>query len=41
MHSILEFLKSLHSPEGIENLIRTGGLTLLTVIIFAETGLLL
>src|SRR5204862_1402670 len=32
---------SLHSPEGIENLIRAGGLTLLTAIIFSETGLLL
>ncbi len=41
MHELLEFLKTLHTPEGIENLVRTGGLTVLTIIVFAETGLLL
>ncbi len=41
MHAILDFLASLHSPEGIENLIRTGGLLALIAIVFSETGLLL
>jgi len=41
MHALFEFLHNLHSPEGIESLIRTGGLTLLVFIVFAETGLLL
>ncbi|HCU25182.1 MAG TPA: hypothetical protein DF383_09195 [Deltaproteobacteria bacterium] len=40
MHEWLELLKNLHTPEGIENLIRAGGLLALTGIIFAETGLL-
>lgn len=41
MHAILDFLASLHSPEGIENLIRTGGLFALIAVVFAETGLLI
>lgn len=41
MHEIWEFLKNLHSAEGIEHLIRTGGLSVLVLIVFAETGLLL
>src|SRR4051812_33764175 len=37
---ILGFLKSLHSAEGIGQIIRTGGLLTLVAIVFAETGLL-
>jgi len=40
MSQILEFLRSLHSAEGIGELIRTGGLIALIAIVFAETGLL-
>ncbi len=41
MQNLLDFFMSLHSAEGIENLIRTGGLLVLIAIIFSETGLLL
>jgi membrane-associated protein len=40
MEHVFEFLKNLHSSEGIIGLIRTGGLALIAFIIFAETGLL-
>ena len=40
MDSILDFFRSLHSPEGIADLIRSGGLIGLIAIVFAETGLL-
>lgn len=40
MQSILEFLRSLHSAEGLKHLIQTGGLVALIGIVFAETGLL-
>jgi len=40
MHSILEFIKTLHSTQGLEHLIATGGLLVLIGIVFAETGLL-
>lgn len=40
MHSILEFLKTLHSTQGIEQIIASGGLVVLVGIVFAETGLL-
>lgn len=40
MDGLLEFLKSLHSAEGLRTLIQTGGLITLIGIIFAETGLL-
>ncbi len=40
MQDILHFLTTLHTPEGIENLIRAGGLFVLIFIVFAETGLL-
>ena len=36
----MEFLHDLHSPEGLQKLIATGGYLLLFAIIFAETGLL-
>ncbi len=38
-HSILHFLQSLYSPEGLRELIRWGGPPLVCLIIFVETGL--
>ena len=40
VETILEFLKNLHSPEGITQIIISGGLLALVGIVFAETGLL-
>lgn len=40
MVEFLEILKNLHTPEGLEALIRSGGLIALIAIVFAETGLL-
>lgn len=40
MHSILEFIQTLHSTQGIEQIIAAGGLWVLIGIVFAETGLL-
>ena len=40
METLYHFLANLHTAEGIENLIRAGGLTVLIFIVFAETGLL-
>jgi membrane-associated protein len=40
MEAILHFLGNIHTPEGIEALIRSGGLLVLIAIVFAETGLL-
>lgn len=40
MESLYQFLTSLHTAEGIETIIRTGGLITLIFIVFAETGLL-
>lgn len=37
---MLEFLKNLHSPEGIGQIIQWGGVAALVAIVFAETGLL-
>ena len=39
MESILEFLKNLYQPERLVELIRSGGYTILSLIVFAETGL--
>ena len=39
MESIIEFLKSLYQPEKLVELIRSGGYTILSLIVFAETGL--
>jgi membrane-associated protein len=41
VHTILEFLKSLYSDEGLKNLIHAGGYLGLIGIVFAETGLLI
>jgi membrane-associated protein len=40
MTEILDWIKSLHSAEGISSLISTGGLIAIVAIVFAETGLL-
>jgi membrane-associated protein len=40
MESIVEFLRSLYTTEGLVAVIRTGGLLALVAIVFAETGLL-
>jgi len=37
---MLEWLHQLHTPDGIRALIAAGGLLVLTLIIFAETGVL-
>jgi membrane-associated protein len=39
LESIIEFLKSLYQPEKLVELIRSGGYTVLGLIVFAETGL--
>ena len=37
---MFEWLQQIHSPDGIRAMIAAGGLVVLTLIIFAETGLL-
>ena len=39
MDSAIEFLKSLYQPDKLVELIRSGGYTVLSLIVFAETGL--
>ena len=39
LESILHFLRSLYDPEGLKELIRTGGAPLVCTIVFIETGL--
>jgi membrane-associated protein len=38
LQTILHFLRSLYDPEGLKELIRTGGAPLICVIVFVETG---
>jgi membrane-associated protein len=38
LDSILHFLRSLYSTEGLKELIRSGGATLICAIVFVETG---
>jgi membrane-associated protein len=38
LQSILHFLHSLYSPEGLKELIRSGGAPLVCTIVFIETG---
>lgn len=40
LSELLEWVRQLHSDEGIRSLIAWGGLTILVAIVFAETGLL-
>jgi len=39
LHSLFHFLRSLFEPEGLKELIRTGGPLLICSIVFIETGL--
>ena len=39
LHSLFHFLRSLFEPEGLKELIRTGGPLLICTIVFVETGL--
>jgi membrane-associated protein len=41
METLLEFLRSLYSTEGLTRLLQAGGLVGITAIVFAETGLLI
>jgi membrane-associated protein len=38
LQSILHFLHSLYSPDGLKELIRSGGAPLICIIVFIETG---
>ena len=40
MHSIIEFFKNLYNSGFLEHMIHTGGIPVVTFIVFAETGLL-
>src|SRR5271156_5641818 len=40
MHSIIDFIKDLYNPLYMQGLVRSGGVPLLALIVFAETGLL-
>lgn len=41
METLIHLIQNLHTPEGLRQLIQTGGLVGLVGIIFAETGLLI
>jgi membrane-associated protein len=38
---LMEWLHQLHDPEGLKRLITSGGVVLLMIIVFSETGLLI
>ena len=38
LESLFHFLRSLYDPEGLKELIRTGGAPLICGIVFVETG---
>jgi membrane-associated protein len=38
LESIVHFLRSLYDPEGLKELIRSGGAPLVCIIVFVETG---
>jgi membrane-associated protein len=40
MHSIIDFLKNLHDSGHLQEMVRSGGVPLIALIVFAETGLL-
>jgi membrane-associated protein len=40
LYDLLNWVRQLHSDEGIRSIIQWGGLTVLVAIVFAETGLL-
>jgi len=41
MHSIIDFLKHLHDSGFLQHMVQTGGIPIVALIIFAETGLLI
>lgn len=41
MHAIFEFLKNLHDSGHLQEMVRSGGVPLVALIVFAETGLLI
>jgi membrane-associated protein len=40
MHSVLDFIKNLHDSGHLQELVHQGGIPLIALIVFAETGLL-
>jgi len=40
MHSIFDFIKNLHDSGHLQIMVRSGGVPLIALIVFAETGLL-
>jgi membrane-associated protein len=40
MHSIIDFIKDLYNPLYMQGLVHSGGVPLIALIVFAETGLL-
>jgi membrane-associated protein len=40
MHSIIDFIKNLYDPAYMQGLVHSGGVPLIAMIVFAETGLL-
>jgi len=38
LESIVHFLRSLYDPEGLKELIRSGGAPLVCTMVFVETG---
>ena len=40
MHSIIAFIKNLYDPAYMQGLVHSGGIPLIAMIVFAETGLL-
>ncbi len=41
MHTITDFLHTIGSPQGLQQLVSSGGMIALAIIIFAENGLLI
>ena len=40
MHSLIQFIRNLYDPAYIQSLIHSGGIPVIALIVFAETGLL-
>jgi len=40
MHSLIQFVRNLYDPNYIQSLIHSGGIPVIALILFAETGLL-
>jgi len=41
MHDIFQFIKNLHDSGHLQQMVHTGGIPLIALIVFAETGLLI